>query len=50
MKCVRTEADHVLVTRAARRTEQMQVVDRLEEIRLPLPVFADQDEAVGRRV
>jgi hypothetical protein len=37
------EADDVPVARAARRAQKLQVVNRLEEIRLPVSILADHD-------
>src|SRR5690242_558751 len=50
MERFRAEAHHVLISRAARRAQQMQIVDGLEEIGLSLTVFSDQHESVGGRV
>ena len=41
------EPDEVRVARAAHRAEQREIVDRLEEVRLAVPVLADDDEPVG---
>ena len=44
-EAVGAEADRVGVARAARRPEQLEVVDGLEEVRLPLAVVADERHA-----
>ena len=49
VKPVGAEAHEILIARAARRSQDLQVVDRLEQIRLALAVVADDDEAVGGR-
>jgi hypothetical protein len=50
VKAGRPESHHVLIARAARRPEQLQVVDRFEEIRFPVPVVADDREALRRNL
>jgi len=47
MKAVSAEAHDVLISRAARRTKQVQVVNGFKDVRLALPIFTDQHEAVG---
>ena len=44
VKPVRAEAHEILIARAARRSQDLQIVDRLEQIRLSLAVLADDDE------
>ncbi len=49
VKTICAKAHEILIARATRRAQNLEVVDRLEQVRLALAVFADDDEAVGRR-
>src|SRR4029078_7117545 len=49
MKALGAEAHEILVARTSRRTQNLQVVDRLEQIRFALAVVADHDKSVRRR-
>ncbi len=46
---LRSKADEIRVARTARRAQELQVVNRLEQIRLALAVLADDDPTRGRR-
>src|SRR6185437_7168044 len=50
MECGGAEPHEVDVAGAARRTEDREVVDCLEKVRLPLAVFSDDDEPGRRRL
>ena len=47
-KCSRAEPYEVCITSAAHRSQQLEVVDRLEKIRLAVTIVTDQDDTVGR--
>jgi hypothetical protein len=46
----RVETNEILIARAAHRAKNLQVVNRFEEICLPLAILADGDEAVARNI
>ena len=50
MKARLAEGDELRVLRAAQRSQQTQIVDRFEEVRLPLAVLADQRDPRRRQL
>jgi RecA/RadA recombinase len=49
MKSFRAETDEILVARTSRGSQDLQIVNRLQQIRLSLAVVADHHQAVGGR-
>jgi hypothetical protein len=50
MKTGGTEANDIGIARTAHRTEQMEVIDGLEKIGLPVTVLAEHHRAFGRKL
>jgi hypothetical protein len=46
----RVEASQVLIASISDRSQYLEVVDRLEEIRLAVTVVADDDGTIGRKL
>src|SRR5262249_53155792 len=49
MKRIGTEAHEILIARAANGPEDLEIVNRLEQVRLALSVVTDDDESLTRR-
>jgi hypothetical protein len=49
VKSIRAETNEILIACTARRSQNLQIVDRLQQIRLPLAVVADHHQAFGGR-